>query len=247
MSEAGNVLVSLIGRIKPTNQLLAGITLADQLEIDAALERDAKYHIESAMLCFTNGVAGLARGFYTWPIVNFYYSVYYSTLSIIASNGFFLHRFGRSPLLVNYKGATLRKLRSAAHDAPIKIVNQNFPNSMLLSQDIDGENPLLWMKAQREIFNYQTPGMMEPDCPDCLLSVKKNGIRRLLNAYIENDTKLAFDKDHAIVSFPVLAIATARNDVKGVRLEKSKFCQKFLADADGKISSAVNYVQAMAE
>jgi len=246
MSEAGDVIETFTGGARPTEQLLARLSPAQELDIDQALKRDSERHLESSILCFTSGISGLARGFYTWPVVNFYYSVYYATLSIIASNRVFLYRFGRSPLVINHKKMTITKVNAASHDAAIKVFSDNFPNSILLSQDIEQLNPLKWMKSQRELYNYQVPGMVEPDCPDCLMQVKMQGLRRLLNAYMHDTAALAFDRDHSIIAFPLLAIEAVRKEVKGIRLEKAKFCSPLISDEKGQISACVTYFQEMA-
>lgn len=203
--------------------------------IASALDEDSSLFFGSAIICFVNAIAGLEKHRTTWPIVQLYYSVYFCLNSILASEKTAIVRRGKSPFQISLNPYRVLTIKKSAHDALIKVFQQVFPGHFLISQDIEGESSLVWMKALREKFNYQTPGFIEPNVPDCLEYFYEHGSRRLLSAYFERPEHLAFDPDHAVISFPVLCLKTTCDVVKCASVEKLDYCKRVAVDSKGPI------------
>lgn len=236
------MLFSAIG----DNALRGGHTLpipqSLRARIERELRRDSELYMASASLCFVNAMSVFKDGFFTWPIVNWYYCVFFSLNALIASDQLMIARRGRSPFLINLRNMQVRQIKKPAHDAVIKVFTDRYPNHLLLSQEIDGGSPIVWMKTQREKYNYGTPGLTEPDCPNCLLAMKMTGLRQSLNAYIEHPENYAFDSDHAIAALPILAMDEARKSISSIPKEKVQFCLDKASDNQGPFASFRSWI-----
>ena len=112
-------------------------------------------------------------------------------------------KVSQGQLPINTKGTT--------HEVIIKLFIDTFQSNIILSQEIDNENPLRWVQARREEFNYKVAKFSEPETPECFRKIRALGIRQAFSAYV-NDTQYqyCFDPDHAILALPIELIKHAK-------------------------------------
>jgi hypothetical protein len=210
-------------------------TSSELASISAATDEDSTLFFEASCICFANSISGLERGLLTWPVIQAYYSVYFSLHSILASNQFILLRRGKSPHLLSVTPFFIRKLRSSAHDSLIRVFRDQLPYHKILSQEIDGQISLKWVKELRERYNYQTPGFVEPDWPDCLDVFKRYGARKLIAIYFEEPDRYAFDPDHAVLALPSLCLLESQGAARPIDKNKADHCKAKARDSYGPI------------
>lgn len=181
--------------------------------IQAAAKNDAAWSYRSALLSFVVAINGLDSGYRSWPIVNLYYSAFYSIRSILYSNFICIYycsgkpmiaraRAGEYPIQMTFKGS------GNSHYAAHKIFQQEFPNHPLNGQ-IDFDEAYSWMKSCREIVNYNDPGMNMDDRMNFLRRIEATSVRASLTYYAENLRLNAFLPEEAVLAFPFFALTEA--------------------------------------
>lgn len=170
------------------------------------LAKDASALLYTAAVSIADAIRGLQSEFYTWATIKLYYSVFYSARAGLALNDIALVYEGTKPRTWKLQtGETLSKRRGTTHEVILKEFSDTRQNSFYLSQDIDLEKPLDWLRQQREEANYKSPKATEPNAPPHFQKLSSSGIRLTLSAYLsKSGSQYVFDPDHAMLSFPLL-------------------------------------------
>lgn len=99
-----------------------------------------------------------------------------------------------------------KRKRAIATLSHLKFFSGVQPGSLLISQDIDGMQPLKWLEGRRNEVSYRTAPISDPKPPPEFVQFEGKA-RASLQAYSTDDRLLyPFDKDHAIVAYPMLWI-----------------------------------------
>ena len=191
-----------------------GIVLnaADEAALRSAIKSDADDYMYSSLVSLGDAVRGIEAGFYTWSVVKLYYSVFYICRAMLAYDGYaILYLAGRPLSLKCTTGEQFAKRKGSSHKVVLDLFERVMPSSPLLSQQIAMLSPMIWLMERRELANYKLPRFLEPEVPDCLKSVVEVGLRRSVANYLGDEKYLyAFDPDHAMMAFPLLAIGEAK-------------------------------------
>ncbi len=202
---------------------VAGVPLGgiDASAISKELQRDSLSYLYSSVYTVIAALNGINQGFYSWSIVQLYYSVFYAARAILAANNISIFYIKHSPYSVLSKpGSIPKKGKGNTHAFVLDTYQAHFKNSLLLSQDIDTLSPLVWLSTQREEVNYKIAQFREPDVPTVLEKCLTRRLELSVDDYISDSYLLyAFDPDHAILAFPL----------------------KFIAHADSQISTLISY------
>jgi hypothetical protein len=201
--------------VKKNVVLATPITAGDVGSIGVFLPLDANDSFYCACVSVMDGLRGIDAEFYTWSTVKFYYSVYYSIQSILAWNGIVVFRPEKAPFRVR---ATVGEYPiflegQGSHKPMLDCFRQLKPTHQILSQDIDLVDGPQWMMEKRESANYHASRFCEPTVPEHYEKIADLGVRKAIVAYLDSDA-LAFDKDHAIVSFPIMVLKCASDVAK---------------------------------
>lgn len=204
--EAGEYLVS-IGMVHP-GQSSSRTPLArdEATRLSHKLASDSQKLIYSSLISIANAIFDIEKSYSSWPIVKLYYSAFYAVRSILALSDICIyHANGKGLWIESIFGANPIKppksARGSTHKTVFLVYEQKFPNSPLLSQEIEGFAPFDWLMQKREDTNYKTARFVEPNDNPIFKYANMHGIRRLCSEYI-NDDSFAFDPDHAILAYP---------------------------------------------
>jgi hypothetical protein len=180
---------------------------SDATNVSAVLPFDANDYFYSATMSIVDALRAVDAGFFTWSTVKMYYSVFYSLRAILAWDDVAVFRpsekapfrvkasAGASPVFVDGKGS---------HQSMLNCFRRVYPGHSLISQTIDVDDPFDWLLGKREDANYHIARFSEPDIPDHYEQIIRIGIRKAISAYLDpSNSILIFDKDHAIVSYPL--------------------------------------------
>jgi hypothetical protein len=96
---------------------------------------------------------------------------------------------------------------------------------------------------KREAVNYRKARFSEPDGGEEFDFVNKYGLRKALQAYLNESSSLyVFDPDHAIISYPLRALQKVGDHLLTAAIhptlskEEKHFLQSLASDKDGKLS-----------
>jgi hypothetical protein len=170
------------------------------------LQDDGTKSLYSAAVSLADALRGIHEGFYTWATVKLYYSVFYTAICQLALHDTVLFYIGNTPCAIHANaGEMLTKQSGTTHAVVLDLFARLFPNSPFLSQTIDFQPPLKWLRERREDANYKNPRFVEPDSPAYFRGVTKDGVRKATLAYLStNGMTYLFDTDHAMLAFPLV-------------------------------------------
>lgn len=210
--------------------------------IESELSNDSVSYFYSSVVSYADAIKGIQSNFYSWAIVKLYYSIFYAFRSILASNKSVIFYIGTKPYsLTCQPGATAKKESGNTHKVVISFFEQKFPSHILLSQDINLMSPCNWFIEKREEANYKLAKFTEPTIPQCLENTAKYSLRSLLGFYIDDKTHIhTFDKDHAMLAFPLKLIQFAQKDLSSLNQfylldEDVNFLKNLVKDSQGPI------------
>lgn len=198
----------------------------EALELSEILKNDASKYYRSGIVTYIEAISGISRKTWSWSAVKLYYSVFYLVRSLLALEGVAYVSVGKKlGWIRTVPGAVFTKFPdkractgdpqatkknlSGSHGSVLYLLEKNFPNSRLLSQEIDGLYPTEWLMRAREYHNYQVCGFADPK-PTTFFekhSLERQGLARLVAAYLADEENLyTFSPEHAIVAYPTFVL-----------------------------------------
>jgi hypothetical protein len=198
------------------------LTSVDAARLKLALVNDAANYLRHAAVALSEGIAGIELALSTWATVQLYYSAFYSARTLLAVDDTCLFYCGRSPrVIIARAGERPTKAHGSTHIATLQAYSRTNPNSIFLSQQIEQMDPLTWLISKREAANYRNPAPFEPALCQDFISIRKMGVRKALVEYLSDTTFLyTFDKDHALLAFPLRFFEAAQNALR-IRLPQN--------------------------
>ncbi|SIR94521.1 hypothetical protein SAMN05878276_1067 [Aquipseudomonas alcaligenes] len=204
------------------------LTAPTSIALDANLEKDSTDYFYNAACTFLEAFKSLLNGSFAWSTVQLYYSIFYSTRSILAINKIAIFYENRK----HYSIQTLpnhspQKESGTTHEIAFKILNRQL-SIPELCQPIDGITPSEWLKSKREEANYKLAKFYDPNMPPHFNYTNVESLVKATKAYIQdiqsNSLTLTHDKDHAAIAYPLLCLKKNKD-----RLISNKI---FLLDPD---------------
>lgn len=229
-----------LNTVYPNSQAISVPLTNVQVSIlEKNLIQDSVAYTYSGIVSLADAISGLDRGAYSWPTVKAYYSSFYFLRAILAINKICIFYIGTRPYNIKSSAGELPvKVGANTHQTVLSLFKTHAKNHWLLSQDIDGLNPLDWIRELREEANYKKSRFIEPAVPKQFSLIKKLGVRRSVANYI-SDTTLAFDKDHAILAYPIRAMVFAVSDIRAAGQYFSEVDTQFLSSLCRDKSGAI--------
>jgi hypothetical protein len=145
-------------------------------------------------------------------------------------------------------GALVAKVKGTTHEVVLDQFRRLFPGSSFLSQPIDLQPPLEWLRDRREEVNYTNPRFIEPNAPEHFRGVVKIGVRKATLAYLsDNGITYLFDPDHAMLAFPLMfwrdTVASSRNaGIRDTIAEEISFLTASFSDKNGPLSELIRVI-----
>ena len=178
---------------------------------------DSAWAYRSAVISIVAALEAIEKGHRSWPVVQLYYSSFYSIRSILYSNNICIYFSKKKPVVIDLKlGECPKKLTfegaGNSHLAATRIFREVFP-SHPLNGLIDLEPALQWIRKLREIVNYNDSPMNLDDRLGIFRSVDRYGIRLNLRMILENLPLYAFLKEDAGLAFPIYAATLAKSSL----------------------------------
>ena len=108
---------------------------------------------------------------------------------------------------------------------------------------------LQWKMEKRIQANYSNSRFCEPEAPEHYEQIARLGVRRAITAYLDPSfAMLAFDRDHAIVAFPLTVLRILGDAIKaagGAEFfeDESRFLQQRCRDRGATLSPFMRFVR----
>lgn len=201
------------------------LSTADVTTLTPLLIQDSVALYTQALQSFSQALISLTRKEFAWPIVKFYYAVFYSMRCELHASSVIAVKNGSIFYAANIVGATFSTVQEkGSHQTYIKL-RKTLPPSVisrdtLLDNDIEpGVDVYSWMCLNRERVNYHQKHFPDPE-PDFVLQkvydsyIQTNKLTELLNLY-ESKLYYCFDKDHATIAVPYRKLRICRDLLVG--------------------------------
>lgn len=197
------------------------LTPADVTALEPLLLQDALALYTQALQSFSQALTALKRKEFAWPIVKFYYAIFYAMRCELYASSVIAVKNGNIFYMANTAGGTFSSVQGkGSHQTYIKL-RKNLPPSVisrdtLLDNEVEnGVDVYSWMCSNRERVNYHQKHFPDPE-PDAVLQkvydnyIVTNNLSDLLNLY-ESNRLYCFDKDHATIAAPYHKLRICRN------------------------------------
>lgn len=225
------------------------LTANDENKLSHALVNDIKKYYYSSIVSIANAFHDINSGFFSWAIVELFYSVFYlnRVLAGLNKNAFFY--YGKTPFRITVISSKAPEQKSGnTHDVIINdaIVSNYF--RPLRGQLIDSLEPLRWFEEERNKVNYKNAKFIDPIIPDIFVNAMHNGLRKSITSYINENTYLyTFDKDHAVLALPIdlLKFVKKEASIQGIDLligEEKDTLRNMIKDKAGIITDVVSII-----
>ena len=197
------------------------LSASDVYALAPLLIQDAVALYTQALQSFAQAITALKKKQFAWPIVEFYYAVFYSMRSELHASSVIAVKNGSIYYMPNTSGSTFNSIQEkGSHQTYIRL-RKTLPAS-IITRDVLLDNVIepgidvySWMCLNRERVNYHQKHFPDPE-PDFILQkvyddyVLTNKLTDLLNLY-ESNLVYCFDKDHATLAIPYKKLKTCRN------------------------------------
>lgn len=213
MADAARFVRGILGDEASQSEIRAfALSSSQALSLQLALNRDAVVFARSAAISFVHACNDLEKGWYSWPTIKLYYTVFYAAQAMLSLKGHCVFHYKMRPISISaVAGSSMERRKGPTHKIACEKFADVFDGDRLLSQEIDDTPPLDWLVRRREETNYVGPKFLEPDAPGHFSQVVEYGMRRLLAAYVNDAEDLyTFDPEHAMVAFPTRMLRTVR-------------------------------------
>lgn len=177
----------------------------DCTSISQLLKDDANDFFYNALISFHTAINSTLNRGYSWAAVNCYYTMYYLMRCYINNKEYALFRASKQMYLIkNELNETIEELKkSNTHESTFETFKRLFPRAMILSNDIEAESSIDWIKTVREIINYRARSFLEPVCYDIFQKFStKDLLLKNIENIITNDTYV-FQPEFAIFGLPL--------------------------------------------
>lgn len=217
------------------------------VSLDHALAEDALDYLHSASVTLASSLRCIHGRHFTWATIALYYSVFLCLRAFAAHKALAICHLRRKPLAIQaVAGMCPVQQRGTTHEATARQFRNLAPGHVLFAQTIDGDDPIDWMRGQREFANYRVSRYPDPLAPDIFKQCTKYGMRRLIGTYLSEDLGLyAFDSDHAIVAYPLFVYDRVVKEFRQVGREISidrRFIAESSSDETGPIAVLVEHL-----
>lgn len=182
--------------------------------LKSALQSDTQDYYFKGLLTLLEGINNIAMGSYSWSIVKLYYSIFYFIRCYFGENLYGFAKNGGIYVILLSEGEVFERIdnltfkskkMSGDHKSTLNYFRKTFPSSILLSNKINDEDSLDWIRWHRETVNYRQRAFDEPNNKyfnsDLL---DKTKLASLIKKYILDEEFIyCFNEDHSMLALPL--------------------------------------------
>ena len=207
-------------------QKFEGFTVgyANSSVLNVALKKDANALLRKGIESLLQGLSGLDAGHKTWALIKLYYATYFFLRAELAFDDVAILRcrsiYTLAVALAQKPQKMSGKKAKGDHQATIALFSRHFAGrDVLLSQQIDTQNPYEWLRDQRDWVNYRRRDFLD-DVPQDGIFSNSMSFSDQVTLYCDDQIPIyCFDHDYAALALPVkraelsIKIATDRRTI----------------------------------
>jgi hypothetical protein len=187
------------------------LTASDESLLQSAAKQDSFSYAYNGVLSFLEGLSGLCNRGAGWAITKMYYSAFYIARACLCQGGHLIFHVPKegtsSHTQYELKVAAGERAEISRIPSTHKLVADRFKRGgyprFMQGLIVDGEDPIEWLMAQREFWQYRSARFPDPDFPSVLAEIDTEKLQRFLCAYEEDRLGVYLsDPDHALVAIP---------------------------------------------
>ena len=212
------------------------------------LKEDAADFYYKALLSLCKALNSIYRGYHSWPVVNLYYSCFYSIKSHLSAMGIGLVRCKGNHYLEtsapNHPIHVQKVRASGDHKSAFSVFRKFVETDILEDNTVGGVRVHDWLSEQRNCVQYRNRDFSEPS-PEFFHNnlFDTNAFEAQVSAYISDDIPIyCFDQDHCMLAAPIKRLLETRSlliklQVSGPVSEKLEPVSKLLSEVSSNSSS----------
>jgi hypothetical protein len=188
------------------------LTSTDVAILAAAAQEDARRYVYNAVVSFLSGIGSLRVQHAAWAVTKMYYTAFYVGRAALCRSSYLIFHapvesgkgYTQYELdLVTGQRAVLVDKIPSTHKLVAKRFRERCYPRFIAGLTIDGIDPIAWLMAQREYWQYRSVRFSDPDFPETLDQIDINKVQRFLAEY-SADTKGLYlsDPTHALLAVP---------------------------------------------
>lgn len=195
------------------------------------LKEDAVGLCYSSIVSLTSALQDAQRNCGSWAVVKGYYACFYAMRSYLAANGIGIAYVNTTPIEIDARpGQLLKKRKGHTHEVVYNSFKDHYSSDSIVVNNIEGDEPILWLRGKRELLNYRVQRFVDPHNADGIARVPDAGaFRRQIEAYLA-DAFYAYDPDHASIALPIACVLKARRRLSSERVFKTLKQQQFVKE-----------------
>ena len=193
------------------------LSVEETQEAKECLAEDAGDLYYKACLSLCNALNSLYRGLQSWPVINLYYSTFYSmrahlaalNVGIIRSKGIFLWRAAA--------GSVPRRLRpkdrANDHTCILQAFKTIVANDVLQTNHVNGDSVYDWLFAQRNRIQYRDRSFCEPEQNDYFHPniFRRESFDAQITAYIQDSVAVyCFIEEHSLIATSIRRLSDSK-------------------------------------
>jgi hypothetical protein len=221
------------------------LSSSDAMSLSNALGKDSEGYLYNGILSIGSGIQSILNNNYGWATVKFYYSVFYLARANLGVNNICIVYDGSKPFsIISKPGEQLQKRKGTTHKLVLDQFRQNMSAHIMLGNDINAQCPLEWLMEQRELMNYRSAVMPDPNIPEQYEEIINSNktIRQWLNIYLSDNIEVyTFNEEHACLAYPfkflIHTIEMFKNNNMTCRYltENASFIKRLFSDKSGSL------------
>ena len=188
------------------------------------LRDDAADLYYKAILSLCKALNSLFRGYHSWPVVNLYYSNFYSMRSHLAALGTGIAKnkgiyywnavSGSGPVKIDTRGVR------GDHQSTLAAFRRIVKRDILETNTVDDSNVYNWLMEQRNSVQYRDRAFSEPNHGYFHSNIFDTQTFEIqVEKYIfDQDSVYCFDPDHCMLAAPIRRLLDTRAQLRKERI-----------------------------
>jgi len=219
----------------------------------SALVLDKDSFFINALVSFGSCINSINKSNYSWAFIQSYYSLFFLARAMLAEKSVAIYYPDTKPFSIKFvNGEQFTKLSGTSHDVVLQLFRKSYSSDIMLSNTIEGKDPTVWFKENRELINYKLNPFSDPTPPLDLFHYEEN-LRKWMLTYLK-EISYAFSGDHAYIAYVfkllIREIDQYINDsrtITGLNADRIKFIKQNFQNGGGPIDFLVKRIEQIME
>jgi len=209
----------------------------------------------NAIVTYASLINSLNLKNYSWAFIQSYYCLFFLSKTYLAINGIGIVYANKKPFKIKIiEGEKFIKAEGNSHEVAMNFFKNELSGDFLLSNNIEGKNPIDWFRKNRETINYKLNPLSDPIAPLDLFEYNSD-LRKWITTYLNDNTgSYVFSANHAYIAYTTRFLDKifnyySMNKIKNAKLKDYHlpFFKDNICDKKGPINSIISKISDIIE